>query len=40
MIRAVKTGKKGENEGAIRRCEEHLHVSPTLGRLLDGKEEE
>ena len=40
LIRAVKTGKKGENEGAIRRCEEHLHVSPTLGRLLDGKEEE
>lgn len=40
LIRAVRTGKKGENEAAIRRCEECLHVSPTLGRLLDHKEGE
>ena len=40
LIRAVRTGKKGENEAAIRRREECLHVSPTLGRLLDHKEGE
>ena len=40
LIRAVKTGKKGENREAIRRCEEYLHVSPTLGRLLDHKGEQ
>ena len=35
LLRAVKTGKKGENAEAIRICEEALGVSPTLGRLLD-----
>ena len=35
LLRAVKTGKKGENAEAIRTCEEALGVSPTLGRLLD-----
>lgn len=39
LIRAVKTGKKGGNGEAIRRCEEFLHVSPTLGLLLEGKGE-
>lgn len=40
LIRAVKTGKKGENREAIRRCEEYLHVSPMLGRLLDHEGEQ
>lgn len=40
LIRAIKTGKKGENREAIRQCEEYLHVSPTLGRLLDHKGEQ
>lgn len=39
LIRAVKTGKKGGNGEAVRRCEEFLHVSPTLGRLLERKGE-
>ena len=39
LIRAVKTGKKGENLDAIRRCEEYLHVEPMLRRLLDHKGE-
>lgn len=34
LIRAVKTGKKGENTEAIQKCEEYLHVEPMLGRLL------
>lgn len=34
LIRAVKTGKKKTNEEQIRTCEEFLHVSPMLGRLL------
>ena len=34
LIRGVRNGKKGENREAIRRCEEFLQVSPTLGRLL------
>lgn len=37
LLRAVKTGKKGENTDAIRACEEALGVSPTLGRLLDER---
>ena len=36
LIRAVKTGKRAENDEVIRKCEEFLHVSPTLGRLLNG----
>lgn len=34
LIRGVRNGKKGEMREAVRRCEEFLHVSPTLGRLL------
>lgn len=34
LIRGVRDGKKRENRETIRRCEEFLHVSPTLGRLL------
>jgi SAM-dependent methyltransferase len=34
LLRAVKTGRKGDNAEAIRRCEEALGVTPTLGRLL------
>lgn len=34
LIRAVKSGKKAKNQEAIKRCEEQLHVSPMLGRLL------
>ena len=34
LIRGVRNGKKGEIREAVRRCEEFLHVSPTLGRLL------
>ncbi len=34
LIRAVRTGKRKENQEAIRRCEEFLHVSPMLGKLL------
>ena len=39
LIRAVQNGKCGENQDAIRACEEFLHVSPTLKRLLDHKGE-
>ena len=39
LIRAVRTDKKADNDEVIRRCEEFLHVSPTLGRLLNGREE-
>ena len=34
LIRAVKTGKKGSNQEALKKCEEFLHISPTLGILL------
>ena len=37
LLRAVRTGRKGENGAAIQACEEFFHVSPTLGRLLDHK---
>lgn len=40
LIRAVYTGKKGNNEEAIHKCEEMLHVQPTLGELLKKKNEE
>ena len=39
LIRAVKTGKKAANAEIIKQCEEFLHVSPTLGRLLKNKGE-
>ncbi|MGN0405353.1 MAG: class I SAM-dependent methyltransferase [Bariatricus sp.] len=37
LIRAVYTGKRGDNDEAIRACEELLHVQPTLGKLLKGE---
>ena len=37
LIRAVYTGKRGDNSEAIRACEEMLQVQPTLGRLLKGE---
>lgn len=37
LIRAIKTGKRSDNQAEIQTCEELLHVSPTLGRLLDQK---
>ena len=39
LIRAVQNGKCGENQESIKKCEEFLHVSPTLKRLLDHKGE-
>ena len=38
LIRAVRTDKRADNDEVIRRCEEFLHVSPTLGRLLNKGE--
>ena len=37
LIRAVKTGKKKENEESIRACEAFFHVTPTLGKLLEER---
>lgn len=39
LIRAVQNGKCVENQESIKKCEEFLHVSPTLKRLLDHKGE-
>lgn len=39
LIRAVKTGKKKENLGKIKECEEFLHINPMLGRLLKERGE-
>ena len=39
LIRAVRTGKKSENQEIIKKCEEFLHVTPMLGRLLKDKGE-
>ena len=36
LIRAVYTGKRGDNDEAICACEKMLHVQPTLGKLLKG----
>lgn len=35
LIRAVKTGKRKDNQEAIEPCENALHITPTLGQLLD-----
>ena len=35
LIRAVKTGKRKDNQEAIKSCENALHITPTLGQLLD-----
>lgn len=37
LIRAVKTGKKKNNQKSIQACEEFFHVKPTLGRLLNER---
>lgn len=39
LIRAIKTGKKKNNRQAVKMCEEFLHVSPILGRLLEERGE-
>ncbi len=39
LIRAVKTGKKKDNQEAVKGCEEFLHITPTLGRLLNQRGE-
>lgn len=39
LIRAVKTGKKRKNAEKIAACEEQLHLSLTLKKLLDNKGE-
>ena len=39
LLRAVKTGRRADNEESIRACESFLRVTPTLGRLLDEKGE-
>lgn len=39
LLRAVKTGRRADNEESIRACETFLRVTPTLGRLLDEKGE-
>lgn len=40
LIRAVKTGKRGDNEGQIQQIEKAFHLTPTLGRLLSDKGDE
>ena len=37
LIRAVKTGKKKNNQESIRACEEFFHIEPTLGKLLNER---
>ena len=37
LIRAVKTGKKKNNQESIKACEEFFHITPTLGKLLNEK---
>ena len=39
LIRAVKTGKKKQNQDKIKKIEEFLQVDPTLGRLLKDRGE-
>ena len=39
LIRAVKTGKKKNNEENLRACEEFFHITPTLGKLLKERGE-
>ena len=38
LIRAVYTGKRGENGEAIKACEEMLHIKPMLGALLEERQ--
>ncbi len=37
LIRAVKTGKKKQNQESIQACEEFFHIKPTLGKLLNER---
>ena len=37
LIRAVYTGKKADNAGKIQGCEELLHISPMIGKLLNDR---
>ena len=37
LIRAVKTGKKKENQENLKACEEFFHITPTLGKLLEER---
>ena len=37
LIRAVRTGKRKDNRKAVCACEEMLHISPLLGRLLSDE---
>jgi hypothetical protein len=37
LIRAVKTGKKKQNQDKIMKIEEFLQVDPTLGKLLKDR---
>lgn len=39
LIRAVKTGKKKNNEESVKTLEEFFHVTPTLGKLLKERGE-
>ena len=39
LIRAVKTGKKKNNEESMKKLEEFFHVTPTLGELLKERGE-
>ena len=39
LIRAVKTGKKKQNQDKIKKIEEFLQVDPTLGKLLKDRGE-
>ncbi len=37
LIRAVRTGRRKDNRKAVCACEEMLHISPLLGRLLSDE---
>lgn len=37
LIRAIYTGKPANNAGKIQECEEMLHISPMIGKLLNDK---
>ena len=39
LIRAVKTGKKKQNQESVKALEEFFHVTPTLGKLLKERGE-
>lgn len=39
LIRAVKSGKRADNQTAIGACEQFFHITPTLGKLLKERGE-